>query len=87
NISKFMALGMPLERAIAACTSTAARVFDYGEELGTLRVGAPADLAVFERIEGDYTFVDASGGTRRGGSRLVPYVTLRDGAPYGVARG
>ena len=87
NISKFMALGMPLERAIAACTSTAASVFDYGEELGTLRIGAPADLAVFESVEGDYTFMDASGNTRPGGSRLVPYVTLRDGAPYGVARG
>jgi dihydroorotase len=86
NISKFVALGMGLERAIEACTSTAARVFDYGVELGSLAVGAPADLALFELVQGDYTFVDASGKTRPGGTRLVPYVTLRDGQPFGVAR-
>ncbi|MDZ7779442.1 MAG: amidohydrolase/deacetylase family metallohydrolase [Gemmatimonadota bacterium] len=87
NVSKFMALGMSLEECVAACTDTAAKVFAYGAELGTLRPGAAADVSVFEVVEGDYTFVDATGNTRPGSRRLVPYVTLRDGLPYGVARG
>lgn len=87
NMSKFMALGLPLERAVAACTSTAARVFDYGVDLGTFRPGAPADLAVFDLVEGEHRFTDATGGTRTGSLRLVPWITLRDGLPYGVARG
>jgi dihydroorotase len=86
NISKFVALGLPLDRAVEASTATPARIFDYGAELGSLEVGKTADVAVFEVLEGDYTFTDATGNTRPGGMRLTPWVTLRDGEPYGVAR-
>lgn len=86
NISKFVALGMPLAQAVEASTATPARIFDYGPELGSLEVGRTADVAVFEVLEGDYTFMDATGNTRPGSMRLTPWVTLRGGEPYGMAR-
>lgn len=87
TLSKLMMLGMPLERVVEAATATPARIFDLGYELGTLRVGAPADLAVFELVERPYAFVDSSGNRRTGAQRLAPYLALRDGFPYGVRRG
>jgi dihydroorotase len=47
--------------------------------VGTLRVGAEADVAVFELREEPVTFTDAMGKTRQGNRLLVPVVTLRAG--------
>jgi len=87
NMSKFMALGMSLEEVVAASTDLPGRIFPFAERLGTLSVGAPADVSVFELVEGDYGFTDATGNHRRGTHMLTPRVAFRNGAPYGVARG
>ena len=87
NMSKFMALGMSLEDVVAASTATPAEIFDFGDRVGTLAPGAAADLSIFEMMEADQDFVDSSGGHRPGDGRLVPRITLRDGAPFGVSRG
>ena len=47
-LSKFLMLGMPLDQVIACGTSNAARAFPAFKDRGTLRVGAPADVAVLE---------------------------------------
>jgi N-acetylglucosamine-6-phosphate deacetylase len=50
-------LGVPLEDALAAATSTPARVLG-DPELGRLCVGAPADIVVLnDRIEIERVFV------------------------------
>jgi len=82
-----MALGMTLEEVVAASTATPAGIFDFGETLGTLAPGAPADVSIFDMMDADQDFVDSSGGHRPGDRRLVPRITLRDGAPFGVSRG
>jgi dihydroorotase len=87
TMSKFMALGLDLEQVVAAATSTPARVFDFGTPVGSLAVGAPADISVFQWVDQEHTFTDSSGNHRTGPGRLTPYITLRDGAPYGVSRG
>lgn len=87
TMSKLMALGMSLEQVVEASTSTPARVFDFGVSVGSLAVGAPADVAVFQWVEQEHTFVDSTGNRRVGPGHLAPWVTLRDGAPYGVSRG
>jgi len=47
-VSKFMALGIPLEKAIAMVTANPARVFDYGAQIGSLHPGSDADVSIFE---------------------------------------
>jgi len=48
-------------------------------ELGHLSVGAEADLAVWNVLEGDFGYADASGGSIRGEQRLLCDLTLRAG--------
>ncbi|MEX2467681.1 MAG: amidohydrolase/deacetylase family metallohydrolase [Gemmatimonadota bacterium] len=87
TLSKFMALGMSLDQVVEASTATPAKMFTFNAEVGSLADGAPADVSIFQWIEDEHPFVDASGNRRMGAGRLAPYVTLRDGSPYGVARG
>ena len=78
-LSKFLMLGMPLERVIACGTSNAARMFDAFKDRGTLKAGAPADVAVLELREGNFDFVDNYRNVRMGGQRLFPVATVLGG--------
>jgi dihydroorotase len=51
-VSKFMAIGVGMDQAIQMVTSNAARVFDFGEEIGTLKPGNDADISILELREG-----------------------------------
>lgn len=62
TLNKLIALGMPVAEAFSACTSGPADIIGHGE-LGTLRIGSPADLAIFNWQESAKTFVDAKGQT------------------------
>src|SRR5437899_3112204 len=70
-LSKFLMLGMPLDRVIACGTSNAARMFDAFKDRGTLKVGAPADVAVLELREDNFEFVDNYRNVRTGRQRLL----------------
>jgi len=48
-------------------------------ELGTLKTGSPADVAVLSLRTGDFGFVDVEGGRLKGTQKLVCELTLRDG--------
>jgi dihydroorotase len=78
-ISKFLLLGMPLDQVIAAATVTAARTIAPFRDLGTLRVGAPADVALFELRTGEFEFVDNVRATRIGKQKLVPVGAMAGG--------
>jgi dihydroorotase len=69
--SKFLAVGMPLDRVIACATSTAAKTIPAFRNLGTLRVGAPADVAVMDLQQGSFEFEDNYKGKRTGRMKLV----------------
>ncbi len=79
TLSKFVNLGMPLEEVVRAATATPARAIGREGELGTLKPGAVADVAVFELEEGDFEFQDADGNALGGRRRLTPYLTIKDG--------
>jgi dihydroorotase len=83
-LSKFLMLGMPLDRVIACGTVNAARTFDAFNDRGTLKVGAPADVAILELREGNFEFVDNYRNMRTGRQRLFPSATVLGGKP--VAR-
>jgi dihydroorotase len=74
TLSKFLNLGMALPEVIARATTRPAAAMRR-PELGTLSVGAPADVALFRIEEGEYTFHDVFMQPRRGGAQLVNTAT------------
>jgi dihydroorotase len=78
-VSKFLMLGMPLDDAIACVTQHAAANISAFKDLGTLRTGAPADVAVFELRQGDFEFVDNIDGKRTGHQKLVASAVVMGG--------
>jgi len=83
-MSKFLGLGMTLDEVIERTTASAASSFAFGEDIGGLRVGAAADIAVLELIDGDFRFVDCHGAERMATQRLLPVATVRAGAVFGA---
>ena len=77
-MSKFLAMGMPLEGVVQRATWNAARALKQ-DGIGHLSVGAAADVAVVRVERGDYGFVDSSGARLKGAQRLACELTLRDG--------
>jgi dihydroorotase len=77
-MSKFLALGLPLDQVIARSTSNPAKEIGH-DELGHLGVGALADVAVLRLLKGDFGFIDSFGARMGAGARLSCELTLRDG--------
>ena len=78
-MSKFLMLGMPLDQVVACATINASRVFPVFRNRGTLKIGAPADIAVLELREGSFEFDDNFGNKRTGRQRLFPITTVLGG--------
>jgi dihydroorotase len=78
TLSKFVNLGMPLADVIACATVNAARAVRL-DDLGTLGVGGPADIALFRMEEGEFAFHDIAMDERRGSKLLVNTLTLMAG--------
>ena len=78
-LSKYLNMGMPILPAVAACTSTPARLLGMAKEIGTLAPGACADIAVFKQVERPVEFCDTQGETMTGKTILVPMLTVRAG--------
>ena len=82
-MSKFIGLGFPLERVVAMATNAPARVIGKVPKLGTLQVGAPADLSIMEVVEGPVSFVDTRNNRREGKMFLRPAGTVTGGVAFG----
>jgi dihydroorotase len=78
-ISKFLMLGMSLDQVIACATVNASRAFPVFRNKGTLKVGAPADIAILELKEGTFEFLDNFGNKQSGRQRLFPSVSVLGG--------
>lgn len=57
-MSKFLALGLPLDEVVSAATVRPAAVLSLEHEAGTLAVGTRADIAVFALEEGTFPLYD-----------------------------
>ena len=82
-MSKFLGLGFTLEQVIAMATAAPSKVINRAPKLGTLQVGAPADVSVLELIEGEVSFVDTRNNRRNGQAHLRPVHTVAAGVPFG----
>ena len=82
-MSKFLNLGMPLEQVVALATAAPAKAIGRVAKLGTLQIGAPADLSMVEIVEGPVDFVDTRQNTRKGQRWIKPMQTVKAGRPFG----
>jgi dihydroorotase len=82
-MSKFMGLGFSLEEVVAMATINPARAINRTPKLGTLQVGAPADISILELVEGPVSFVDTRNNRREGKAHLKPVHTIAAGVPFG----
>ena len=64
-------------------TQNPARVIGKVAKLGTLQVGAPADLSLLEVVEGPVSFVDTRNNKRDGKVFLRPAGTVTGGVAFG----
>jgi dihydroorotase len=77
-MSKFLYMGMPLNEVIKASTWAPAQVIKR-EELGNLSVGAIADVAVLNLLQGKFGFYDKTGYKVEGKRKFQCEVTIKDG--------
>ncbi len=75
-LSKLMCLGMTLPEVIACATLNPAKFLGLDREIGSLRVGARADIAVFEAVESRKPLYDAEW------NQMPAKVLLRNAATF-----
>jgi dihydroorotase len=78
-MSKLLGYGMKIDQAIACATVNASRIFPVFNDRGTLKAGAPADVALLELRKGTFEFLDNYKNTITGSQRLVPSATVLGG--------
>jgi dihydroorotase len=78
-MSKLLGYGMSVNEAIARATINPSRVFPVFNDRGTLKKGAPADVALLELREGNFEFLDNYKGTITGRQRFFPSGTVLAG--------
>ncbi|MBV8921540.1 amidohydrolase/deacetylase family metallohydrolase [Bradyrhizobium sp.] len=82
-MSKFLAMGLPLEQVVAMATINPAKIINRAPKIGTLQVGAPGDVTIMDLVEGPVTFVDTRNNKRDGKLLLRPVQTVINGVPFG----
>ena len=82
-MSKFLNMGFSLEQVIAMTTNRPGAIINRADKLGTLMVGAPADVSILQLIEGPVEFVDTVKVRRQGDKVLKPVQVVRNGIPLG----
>ena len=79
TMAKLMALGVSLNQVIEMATANAAKLLGREGDLGTIRVGQPADISVLKLEEREWQAVDSQKGTIPAHQALLPvYAILRD---------
>lgn len=84
TMDKFLHLGMDLYEVVRRVTSTPAEVLGMPDEVGTLKPGAFADIAVLEMQDGEFDLTDTFGITETGHIHLEPRYIFRGGQQVGV---
>ncbi len=77
-LSKFRAMGVPLNDLIRRSTVNPAREMRR-PELGTLSVGKEADVAVLEELHGKFGYIDCGYAKMNADVQIVARVTIRAG--------
>jgi dihydroorotase len=78
TMNKFLNMGMPLEEVIWRSTTVPAHLI-HRPALGNLSPGVEADVAVFRRLEGNFSYTDCGKARMGGHQKLECALTLRAG--------
>jgi len=81
-LTKFLVLGLSLERIIAACTINPARAIGWQDRVGSLQVGREADIAVLEVVSESVNLHDSVGGKMTAQQKITPRWTIRGGEVF-----
>ena len=85
TLSKFMLLGLTLNEVIGMATAAPASALGAaGARLGTLAIGAEADITVLRLEDGRFNLTDSAGVARETRQRLVPTVVVRTGVRHPI---
>ncbi|HWQ55474.1 MAG TPA: amidohydrolase/deacetylase family metallohydrolase [Bryobacteraceae bacterium] len=76
TLSKFLHLGMGLEDVLLRATANPAKVIGRIPGLGTLEVGAPADIALLAVEEGQFRLIDSQRNAVTASRRIVSRLTI-----------
>ena len=79
TLSKLMHLGLPLADVIEKATFSAAKAIQREDQLGNLKVGTVADVAVFDVLEGQFEYFDSHRTKFIGDKKLKTELTIRAG--------
>jgi dihydroorotase len=77
-MSKFLAMGVPLDDIIRRSTVNPASEI-HRPELGTLSLGKDADIAVLEVMKGHFSYIDSGVARMDGNVKLAARMTVRAG--------
>jgi len=77
-MSKFLAMGVPLQDLIRRSTVNPAQEI-HRPELGSLSVGKEADIAVLEQLNGPFSYIDCGFARMDGKGKLIARMTVRAG--------
>ena len=80
-LNKCLTLGMSVEEVIDAATAAPARAVGLEDEVGSLKPGLMADIALFEIEKGTFRFYDVKMDMREGRERLRHALTIVGGRP------
>lgn len=86
-MGKVMLLGISFEDAIRMTTSKPAEVLGMSDEIGSLSVGAGADISILDLIEGKFKFHDTTGAVGAASQAIRPVLAIRDGVPMPLDHG
>lgn len=79
TMSKFIHLGLPMERVIEKVTRIPANFLGLLGKIGTLKAGAIADVVVLSDEKGDFVLEDSYGKKEKADQRLSPIVVMKGG--------
>jgi dihydroorotase len=82
TMAKLMALGFSLNQVIEMATANAARLLGRSGELGTLKVGAPAEISVLKIEDREWQAVDSQKGTIPAHQAITPVYAIRGDVIY-----
>ena len=85
TLSKFLLLGLSVEDVVAMATTAPSAALGRTGTLGSLAVGAEADVTILALEEGRFALTDSAGATREARQRLVPVGVIRAGQPLPIA--
>jgi len=82
TMAKLIALGFSLNQVIEMATVNAARLLGRTNELGTLRIGLPAEISVLRIKDREWQAIDSQKGTIPAHHALVPVYAIRRDTIY-----